>query len=196
MNNEDAIGFQKLEERAADIENNKDIAHDSVFDQMLAEYFLQKRGDVRHGNKLINELEKQFQEMGYGEDHVSGIGGKEIARDQTLGQHYNNLTIDRHDNASLEPYNLPALLDLDLAVNRHFHKDIGGLSPELKALSKIDTTIPDFFEVNDPRKPVDLHVKEVLKMIIQEMFDKRNDLEKTMSRRELIAYDQVLTKYL
>lgn len=40
LNNEDAIGYRNLEDRAADIENNGNIAHDTVFDKMLADYFL------------------------------------------------------------------------------------------------------------------------------------------------------------
>jgi hypothetical protein len=32
LNNEEAIGYNKLKERAADIDNNRTIAHDNVFD--------------------------------------------------------------------------------------------------------------------------------------------------------------------
>lgn len=44
VNNTEAIGFDKLQERFNNIENNKEIAHDNVFDQLLADYFLKKRG--------------------------------------------------------------------------------------------------------------------------------------------------------
>jgi len=40
LNNEEAIGYRNLEERAANLEDNKNIAHDTVFDKMLADYFL------------------------------------------------------------------------------------------------------------------------------------------------------------
>ena len=40
LNNEDAIGYRNLEARASDVANNKDIAHETVFDKMLADYFL------------------------------------------------------------------------------------------------------------------------------------------------------------
>ena len=40
LNNEEAIGYRNLEARASDIGNNKDIAHETVFDKMLADYFL------------------------------------------------------------------------------------------------------------------------------------------------------------
>jgi len=32
LNNEDAIGYNNMEERAADILNNKELAHGCVFD--------------------------------------------------------------------------------------------------------------------------------------------------------------------
>lgn len=40
LNNEEAIGFNNLEERAANVENNRDIAHSSPLDKLLADYFL------------------------------------------------------------------------------------------------------------------------------------------------------------
>jgi hypothetical protein len=60
LNNDQAIGFRNLEERAKNVENNKSIAHESVFDEMLADYFLQKRSDYQKGNKLMTDLEKSF----------------------------------------------------------------------------------------------------------------------------------------
>ena len=50
LNNETAIGYNNLEERAANIERNNDIAHQSVFDKMLADYFLTKRSDYKQSN--------------------------------------------------------------------------------------------------------------------------------------------------
>lgn len=44
INNEQAIGYDKMEERFNDIENNENIAHATVFDKLLADYFLGKRG--------------------------------------------------------------------------------------------------------------------------------------------------------
>jgi hypothetical protein len=40
LNNDQAIGYRNLEERAKDVANNTEIAHESVFDEMLADYFL------------------------------------------------------------------------------------------------------------------------------------------------------------
>lgn len=46
------------------------------------------------------------------------------------------------------------------------------------------------------RKPADVYVKDKLMQIMVELFSSRRSLEKYLSRRELIAYDQVMTKYL
>jgi hypothetical protein len=47
-----------LEDRASNLESNQEIAHETVFDKMLADYFLQKRGDYKNSNKLITDLEE------------------------------------------------------------------------------------------------------------------------------------------
>ena len=60
LNNEQAIGYDNLEARAADIANNKELAHETVFDKLLADYFLQKRGDYKKSNKVLADLEKLF----------------------------------------------------------------------------------------------------------------------------------------
>jgi hypothetical protein len=60
LNNDQAIGYRNLEERARNSSENKEIAHESVFDEMLADYFLQKRGEYKKGNKLMSDLEAQF----------------------------------------------------------------------------------------------------------------------------------------
>lgn len=60
LNNEQAIGYQNLEARAADTANNQSLAHESTFDKMMAEYFLDKRGEYKKGNKLLQDLEKVF----------------------------------------------------------------------------------------------------------------------------------------
>lgn len=44
VNNTDAIGYNKLKERFENVEKNREIAHESVFDKLIAEYFLTKRG--------------------------------------------------------------------------------------------------------------------------------------------------------
>lgn len=62
INNEKAIGYNNLEARAADLENNTDLAHETVFDKMLAEFYMKNRGEYKQGNKMKADLEKHFEE--------------------------------------------------------------------------------------------------------------------------------------
>lgn len=57
-------------------------------------------------------------------------------------------------------------------------------------------TIPEYFEAHDVRKPAGVYVKDKLRGILDELFESRRNLEQHLSRSELVAYDQVLAKYL
>ena len=56
--------------------------------------------------------------------------------------------------------------------------------------------IPEFFDHHDVRKPADLYVMDKLQESLDELFAARRNLEKHLSRGELVAYDKVLAKYL
>lgn len=193
INNEEAIGYNRLKERAANPDENWSIAHDNVFDQMLAEYFLQKRGEVKASNKLVQDFANKFENDG---KNLNPLVKNESGGDRTLGEHYARMTWDKDDQPELPPYNLEALMDLDIAINKQLHNKRGFLSQELKQLDNLDVDIPDFFDLNDVRKPVDLYVKDKLTKIVEELFEARNKVEKYMSRQELLAYDQVMMSYL
>jgi len=125
--------------------------------------------------------------------------GKEFVKEhdsKTLGELYMRQSWNKDDQPELLPYNLPALMDLDLAVNRHLTDNKGGLSSEMRELRDSDVSIPEFFEINDPRKPAELFVRETLENIVNDLFQARRGLEKHLNRRELIAYDKVLAKFL
>jgi hypothetical protein len=48
----------------------------------------------------------------------------------------------------------------------------------------------------DVRKPADLYVQDKLNQIIKDCFEHRAKLEKKMTRHELVAFDNVLARYL
>lgn len=83
-----------------------------------------------------------------------------------------------------------------MALNRHLHNKKGFLSAELRSLDNEELEIPEYFDFNDVRKPVDIYVKDALRNIMEELFEGRAKVEKFMSRNELIAYDEVLMDYL
>jgi hypothetical protein len=102
------------------------------------------------------------------------------------------------------PADFRNLMDLDNATARAIQKNKCGLSDELRKINIKDTEdpnhfltqIPEYYEHSDVRKPADVLVNDVLKEIIHECFAYRNKLEKDMSRRELLAFDKTLEKYL
>lgn len=57
-------------------------------------------------------------------------------------------------------------------------------------------TVPEYYDMFDPRKPTKAYVDDKLTEIIEEVFQMRRKLEKTFSRRELLAYDKILIKHL
>jgi hypothetical protein len=56
--------------------------------------------------------------------------------------------------------------------------------------------VPEYFEIFDARKPPKQYVDDKLRQIIKEMFDVRAELERNMTRGELISFDKVLSRYL
>lgn len=186
INNEEAIGYNRLKERAANPEENWATAHDNVFDQMLAEYFLQKRGDVKASNQMVQDFSNKFETEG---KNFNPYIKNETGGARTLGEHYARMTWNKDDQPELPEYNLEALMDLDTAVNKQLHNKRGFLSQELKKLDQMTVDIPEYYDLNDVRKPVDLYVKDKLSKIVEELFEARNKVEKYMSRQELVAYD-------
>jgi hypothetical protein len=63
LNNEHAIGYDRLKERAnaKNAEENYTTAHESVFEKLIGEYFLNKRGEYKESNKLLNQLAEIFE---------------------------------------------------------------------------------------------------------------------------------------
>ena len=57
-------------------------------------------------------------------------------------------------------------MDLDITVNKQLHQGQGGLSSEAKQLHEDDLIIPEYFMINDARKPAEIYVKEKLRGII------------------------------
>ena len=58
------------------------------------------------------------------------------------------------------------------------------------------TQVPEYFDTMDVRKPADLYVNDKLQDVVDEAFEFRRRMERTMTRRELVAFDKVLAKYM
>jgi len=90
------------------------------------------------------------------------------------------------------------MMELDITTAKALQKHKNGLSTELRALDVKDPMkLPEYIvEMVDPRAPVDQYVDHKLKIILEEVFEIRGRLEKTLTRNELLAYDKVLIKHL
>ena len=55
VNNQDAIGYDRLFERAQSetAAKNFETAHETVFEKLLGDYFLAKRGEYKESNNLF-----------------------------------------------------------------------------------------------------------------------------------------------
>jgi hypothetical protein len=50
LNNTEAVGYDNFQARAANPEQNRNLAHETIFDKLLAEYFVNKRASIHNVN--------------------------------------------------------------------------------------------------------------------------------------------------
>ena len=100
------MGYDNLTKRstAASATENFETAHESVFDKLLSDYFLGKRGEYKESNKLMRELAEVFGST----DHASPAAALDYKKMQQ--------DVGKVDNPCLEPENLRALIELDNAT--------------------------------------------------------------------------------
>lgn len=48
--------------KSSTAEENLKSAHENVFDKLLADYFLDKRGEYKESNKLLKQLSEIFED--------------------------------------------------------------------------------------------------------------------------------------
>ena len=96
------------------------------------------------------------------------------------------------------------IFDLDVLTHQAIQDGKSGLSDRLRQLSITDTEnpehwttqIPEHFDVMDVRLKPEKYIQNKLQQVVDEAFLARRKLERNMSRRELLAFDKVLAKYL
>ena len=108
INNADAMGYDNLMKRttSATASENFESAHETVFDKLLADYFLGKRGEYKESNKLMKELADVFGSADH-HDPASALDYKKMKQD-----------VEKSDMPSLEPENFRAMIELDNATQR------------------------------------------------------------------------------
>ena len=202
FNNQNAIGFDHVEQRAQSdtAAGNYEAAHESVFDKLLAEYYLNKRGQYKQANRLVDELGQIFADSESKTMVASGMNKMthlhQAALKQGLGQ---------PNEPFIQPTNMRDLMQLDVATARFMQNNKNGLRTDLRhhvSLADRDhpdwkfTQVPAYYDTMDVRKPPEQYLNDKFRAVVQECFSLRQDLERTMTRNELMAFDTVLARYL
>jgi hypothetical protein len=97
----------------------------------------------------------------------------------------------------INPTNFTDMMDLDIATAKALEKGKNGLAPFLKGHDlEMDLSIPEYLPMFDVRRPPAEYVDHKLRSILDDVFEIRKRLEKTLTRNELYAYDKELIKHL
>ena len=120
---------EKDEERR---EQTRDLAHDTIFDKLLADYFLNKRGQFKKSNELLNSLSDHYNQTGFPEGHPDKINDpdqKDInsspfnmeansSSKPALAFQLLKQRIGKVDKPHIDPTDFVAMMELDIALQR------------------------------------------------------------------------------
>lgn len=192
---EESVGYQNLTERMARPELSQEIGHKEPIDKLLSDYFVQQRKMHKSANTLQNDLNSLFDvanhKQGFGSElEFANIDYSEQAETAALIQSAGVKQEDTFQSQRLNDY-----MFLDNTLRRHFQDDKAGLSDAL-AQAPEWKDIPEYFEKHDPRRPPQDWVDDHIKNYVKHLFEKRLQVEKTMTRAELRAYDQEVVEAL
>lgn len=171
---------------------------------------MQSRKQHKKGNQLLGQMEELF--SGFSEDsskgaigltenkdlNLQGMPKRVLHEDPSITTQFNHYAVGKDEAPELPAYNMGAMIDLDLAVQKRLTNGKAAISKSLQQAEKEHgTVIPEYFEDTvDVRRPADDYVVSKLDQIIEELFEGRLKLEKNLGRGELLAYDRVLSQYL
>ncbi len=139
VNNTNAIGYDNLIKRAQSetAADNFNAAHESVFDKLLADYYLDKRGEYKESNKLLQELSKIFEDptaKRYGTSALSHLEQTKLKQN-----------IDKGDHPLIRTESFREMIKLDVVTSQAMQKNKNGLSESLRALSITEKDHPDWW---------------------------------------------------
>lgn len=126
LNNEHAIGFDHLLERAR-ATNPEDLhkaTHGGVFEKLLSDYFLQKRGEYKDANKMFTDLVKIFEDK-----NAAGLAPIGSLENTLMRQNYG---VETHQTATIAQTNFRDLINLDVITSRAMQRCKNGLSDRLR----------------------------------------------------------------
>lgn len=130
--------------------------------------------------------------------------GRDVVNQASLSHYKAEQDLEKEDGHVISSRAAKTIFDLDILTHQAIQKSKTGLSDELRQISITDTDdpehwttqVPEYFDLMDVRKPPSKYVQDKFQQVVNEAFITRRSLEKNMSRRELVAFDKVLAKYL
>jgi hypothetical protein len=108
-------------------------------------------------------------------------------------------TIEKETDPTIMPQDFTALMDLDIATQRALQDGKNGMNEALRINfdeHQEAVVIPEHFNMFDVRKPAQKYVEDKLGDLLDQVFDVRRKVEKTLTRNELLAYDRTLAGHL
>jgi len=204
VNNTQGLGYDNLESRSGATNDHSTFenSHDSVFDKLLSDYYLGQRGEYAESNKLMGQLTDVFEQKLHEQKEVrESIGNDRVANLELFKLKQD---VDKDESAVILPRQAKSIFELDVLTHQAIQKGKSGLSEGLRALSIKDTDHPDHYKTQVPesfdwmdvRLKPEKYVNNKLQEVVDEAFETRRKLERNMNRRELLALDKVLAKYL
>ena len=200
VSNLENIGYDKLV-------NDKHTQ--STLDKLLGDYFLQKRGQYVASNQLLDQLNKQFggvQAQQYPDghplktkdSHQVNVDAYPTSEEPNLAYAYFKNQVGKEANPKIKPQDYTEMMELDIAAARALQDGKNGIAADLcgQDLPAELTSIPEYFSMFDVRKPAKQYVDDKLGDLLQEIFEVRRKVEKTLTRNELLAYDRMLSAHL
>lgn len=216
-----AVGYENLVERLQNPNDSKNLAYASFAEELLAEYYNDKRRDYQASRQMLESLNKEFnhdtfynKQKTIGQDlrqHISqnnkNIGGL---------HEFDALANTTRENPVLFAEDTQYLIELGNATNHAIQGDTQGIAQSLIEAGKGSDQWPDRLEKFDLRRTPKEWVEEKLLEVLDQLFSSREYLERNvpvysgkdtnssrvqaynrqMSRNELLELDKQLMKHL
>lgn len=199
ISNLENVGLDKL--------INSPDTQTGTLDRLLGQYFLQKRGQYVATNELLDQLNSHFggKAVKFADGHIAKTKDKNQVNpdafpsesDPNLAYAHLLQVIKKETDPLILPQDFNNLMDLDIATQRALQNGKNGMSQALRLeLPQDILEIPEHFGMFDVRKNPVKYVEDKLGDLLEEIFEVRKKVEKTLTRNELLAYDRTLAGHL
>lgn len=221
---ENALGYDRLLERLQSPENSASLAQANYFEQLLAEYYIDKRKEYKVSKDLLEVLNKEFNSTTYF-NQTARIGEDlDLARGKHAGapyikdglNQYDLLAEARRENVLMEPEDIHHLIDLGNSTNYAIDDETQGVAESLLKYTREKKDWPERLPKFDIKRTPKEWVEEKLTEVLNQLFSAREKIEKNvtvqtdsfeneplirtmeraMSRNELKSFDKELAQHL